>query len=209
MEVIDNFDDLEWSPDDNQKFTNDSGNNDNRSRREFKPSEESIKNIYTDGGSRILNTTEGKRYIGAWSFYDNETNEVFGKAEDNATNNQMELMACIRAIEYLNNNGVPKDKWVTIHLDSNYVRFGILFWSKKWVQNNWMKVDKNGNFEPVKNVDLWKTLYELNSDRKIYWKHVPGHSGNDGNEKADINCGILIDKFIDTAGIEIVRKSNR
>lgn len=205
METIDNFgSEFKWTPNDNQKYASETTNQ--SPRREFKPNEESIKVLYTDGGSRILNTPDGKRYIGAWSFYDTETKEVHGKAEDNATNNQMELMAAIRAIEYLNNNGVPKDKWVTIYLDSDYVRFGILFWTKKWVKNNWMKINKDGQSEPVKNVDLWQALYELNSERKIYWLHVPGHSGDEGNEKVDINCGILMDKFIENAGIEILKK---
>src|SRR5574344_1830039 len=116
METIDNFgSEFKWNPNDNQKYASETTNQ--SPRREFKPNEESVKVLYTDGGSRILNTPDGKRYIGAWSFYDTETKEVHGKAEDNATNNQMELMAAIRAIEYLNNNGVPKDKWVTIYLD--------------------------------------------------------------------------------------------
>jgi ribonuclease HI len=204
METVD-FGDFKWSPDDNKKYEKENTNS-QQPRREFKPSEPSVKILYTDGGSRILNTSDGKRYIGAWSFYDAETNEIFGKAEDNATNNQMELLAAIRAIEYLNNNGVPKDKWVTIYTDSNYVRFGILFWTKNWIKNNWMKVDKDGKMEPVKNKELWESLYELSSERKIYWLHVPGHSGDEGNEKVDINCGILMDQFIKNAGIEILKK---
>lgn len=207
METIESFDEFKWTPDDNQKYSNNEVTNNYRSpHREFRPTEESVKTLYTDGGSRILNTPDGKRYVGAWSFYDTETKELFGKAEDNATNNQMELLACIRAIEYLNDNGVPKDKRVTIRLDSKYVQHGILFWSKNWVKNNWMKIDKDGNMEPVKNVELWKTLYELNAERKIYWIHVPGHSGDEGNEKVDINCGVLMDQFIENAGIEVLKK---
>ncbi|MDE7100165.1 MAG: hypothetical protein K2N99_02940, partial [Malacoplasma sp.] len=104
----------------------------------FKP-KEFVKTIYTDGGSKIIDTIDRKRYIGAWSFYDQNTGEIRGESQDNATNNQMEMMAVIKAIEYCNELGVPKDKFIQIILDSDYVRLGTIFWSKKWERNGWTK----------------------------------------------------------------------
>lgn len=202
---------IQWNPSDNQKFQTESyspSNSSNfsvRDKKIFEPPSDAVKHIYTDGGSRILNTDSGKRYVGAWSFYIVEDDELHGKAEDNSTNNQMELMAAIRALEWVDQYGVPKDKWIIISVDSDYVRFGILFWSKKWAKNNWVKINQEGKPEEIKNLDLWKRLYELNLSRKIYWDKVKGHSGEEGNEKVDINCGLLMDDFIKTSNIQILK----
>ena len=206
---------IEWNPSDNQKFQSpsesyspptNSSNFNLKSKRIFEAPSDAVKKIYTDGGSRILNTEIGKRYVGAWSFYVTEDDELHGKAEDNSTNNQMELMAAIRALEWLDQYGVPKDSWVIIVTDSDYVRLGILFWTKKWAKNNWVKINQEGKPEEIKNLDLWKRLYELNQSRKVYWDKVKGHSGEEGNEKVDVNCGLLMDEFIKTAGIKILKK---
>lgn len=198
------FDDsYKWNPNDNTKYNGNSDKRDFNSHNRkpaFKP-EKIIKTIFVDGGSRIVDDNGKKHYIGAWSYYDQDSNVINGKAEDNATNNQMELMANIKAIEYMNSLGTPKDEWVCIKLDSDYVRFGILFWVKKWIQNNWTRKDKDGNIEDVKNSDLWKKLHELVSDRKVYFEHVSGHSGIEGNEKVDINCGLLMDNFMKNIGL--------
>lgn len=202
---------IQWNPSDNQKFQTESyspSNSSNfsvRDKKIFEPPSDAVKHIYTDGGSRILNTDSGKRYVGAWSFYIVEDDELHGKAEDNSTNNQMELMAAIRALEWVDQYGVPKDKWIIISVDSDYVRFGILFWSKKWAKNNWVKINQEGKPEEIKNLDLWKRLYELNLSRKVYWDKVKGHSGEEGNEKVDINCGLLMDDFIKTSNIQILK----
>lgn len=202
---------IQWNPSDNQKFQTESyspSNSSNfsvRDKKIFEPPSDAVKHIYTDGGSRILNTDSGKRYVGAWSFYIVEDDELHGKAEDNSTNNQMELMAAIRALEWVDQYGIPKDKWVVISVDSDYVRFGILFWSKKWAKNNWVKINQEGKPEEIKNLDLWKRLYELNLSRKVYWDKVKGHSGEEGNEKVDINCGLLMDDFIKTSNIQILK----
>ena len=108
----------------------------------------------------------------------------------------MELLANIRALEYLDEIGYPKDNWVTIRLDSEYVRLGIIFWVKKWITQNWVRITKDGSSEEVKNKDLWKRLYELVQNRKIYWEHVSGHSGEEGNEKVDIKCGSCMDDYM-------------
>jgi ribonuclease HI len=189
-----NFEDgeIKWSPSSTPIENN--RKSDFKNKKEWKPPE-CLKKIYTDGGSRIIPTSERKRYVGAWAFYDEGTNEIYGQAEDDATNNAMEMKAVINAIEYLNELGIPKDRWCTIVLDSDYVRFGILFWSKKWKENNWVRKDKDGKTLEIKNLDLWKKLYELNSERKISYEKVAGHSGVEGNERVDIHCRKLMDKF--------------
>lgn len=194
-EVI--YEDFKWDPKDNEKYRNSSSNKTSTFKKAtFTPPKDS-RVIYTDGGSRILNLDSGKFYLGAWAFYDTETNTIKAKAEEKATNNQMELLACIRALEYLNENGYPKDSWVTIKLDSDYVRLGMLFWIKKWISQNWIRIDKEGNQGEIKNVDLWKRLNELSQDRKIYWEHVDGHSGEEGNERVDIECGSKMDEYME------------
>lgn len=188
-----NFEDgeIKWSPNstpvENKKT-------DYRSKKDWKPPE-CLKRIYTDGGSRIIPTAERKRYVGAWAFYDEGTNEIYGQAEDDATNNAMELKAVINAIEYLNELGIPKDRWCTIVLDSDYVRFGILFWTKKWKENDWIRKDRDGKIMEIKNLELWKKLYDLNAERKIAYEKVAGHSGVEGNERVDIHCRKLMDNF--------------
>ena len=193
---------LQWHPSDNNNF-NSGGETGLAPQIPFKPKR--IFTAPTDAVKRILNTEQGKRYVGAWSFWCQEDNELQGKAEDNSTNNQMELLATIRALEYCDSLGVPKDKWIIIRLDSDYVRLGMLFWTKKWSKQNWIKYDQEGHPQEIKNLDLWKHLYELSSSRKVYYDKVKGHSGDEGNEKVDINCGELMDNFIKIAGIKTIK----
>ena len=186
------YEEFEWNPKDNEKFIPEK----KVKKVTFEPPKES-RIIYTDGGSRIIKLENGNKfYFGAWAFYDSETDELKGKSEEKATNNQMELLANIRALEYLDEIGYPKDNWVTIRLDSEYVRLGIIFWVKKWITQNWVRITKDGSSEEVKNKDLWKRLYELVQNRKIYWEHVSGHSGEEGNEKVDIKCGSCMDDYM-------------
>ena len=166
-------------------------------KKPFKPNEESVKVIYTDGGSKRYELPEGFKYVGSWSFYDENAKELRGEAVEDATNNQMELEAAIQALQYLDDMGVAKDKWVTIKLDSDYVRKGILFWVKKWVQNDWKRQLQDGTVEEVKNREYWEKLYTLNTSRKIYWILVPGHSGVEGNEIVDSKCSQLIRQYAD------------
>lgn len=190
------YENFKWDPKDNEKYRNpDSQKGSVYKKATFTPPEDS-RVIYTDGGSRILNLDSGKFYLGAWAFYDPETGECKAQAEEKSTNNQMELLACIRALEYLDELGYPKDSWVTIKLDSDYVRLGMIFWVKKWVSQNWVRIDKEGNSSEIKNVDLWKRLNELSQNRKIYWEHVDGHSGEEGNERVDIECGTKMDNYM-------------
>lgn len=206
MEEID-FDNDHWDPLANQKFINENSEFDrvdsdkeqshqlNRYRRSlfFTPPEDS-REIWTDGGSRKIKTADGKdSYVSAWAFYDKQSDTLKGEA-GNGTNNQMELTACIKALEYIDSLGYPKNQWITIHLDSDYVRVGILYRVSRWIAQKWKRFDEHGNEVDVKNIDLWKRLYELSTGRKIFWKHVKGHSGDEGNEKVDTKCGLLMDE---------------
>jgi ribonuclease HI len=201
-EVVFQEGELQWSPEDNDKYKK--GSDYKSAKPQFKPPE-SVKTIYTDGGSKIIQTAERKRYIGAWSFYDQNTGEIHSEACDDATNNMMELTAVIRALEYLDQLGIPKDRWCTIVLDSDYVRLGILFWVKKWEKNEWVKYDQFGNKQEIKNLDLWKKLNDLNKSRKIFYEKVLGHSGNEGNERVDIECRMKMDEFIKENNIRAVK----
>jgi len=93
------------------------------------------------------------------------------------TNNRMELMAAIAALEAL-----KRPCRVDLHTDSQYLRSGITSWITKWKQNGWRTADK----KPVKNVDLWRRLDAALSDHEIRWHWVRGHAGHDINERADI-----------------------
>lgn len=194
MQEVEYNGELDWTPRDNDKFKSDKPSDFKKEHRVFKP-DNIIKTIYTDGGSRIIPTTERVRYVGAWAFYDANTGETVGEVVDDSTNNAMELTAVIKAIEYMNTIGVPKDEWVEIALDSDYVRLGILFWVKKWEKNDWVKKDRDGNISEIKNLELWKKLNDLNKERKIYYNKIQGHSGEEGNERVDIECRRLMDEF--------------
>ena len=76
---------------------------------------------------------------------------------------------------------MENNKEIIIYTDSNYVKDGITQWISNWKKNNW----KTSNKKPVKNVDLWVKLDNAIQNKKINWKWVKGHDGNEGNEKAD------------------------
>lgn len=130
--------------------------------------------IYTDGSSL------GNPGPGGWgavvSLPDDSIVEL-GGGDKKTTNNRMELTATIRALEYV------KDfkSEIILYTDSSYVINGITKWVEGWQANNWTKRDKT----PVLNRDLWEELVSIVSSSKIVWRHVPGHSGLAGNERAD------------------------
>ena len=95
----------------------------------------------------------------------------------NTTNNQMELTAAIKAIEFLDTNDV-----INLLTDSNYVKNGITSWIKNWKINNWT----NSSKQPVKNKDLWERLDELNSTKSVNWQWVKAHSTNNYNNQVDL-----------------------
>ena len=96
--------------------------------------------------------------------------------EPATTNNRMELLAAISALEALP-DGTPAE----LHTDSQYLRDGITQWMKNWKKNGWRTSDK----KPVKNVDLWKQLEAAAERHQVAWHWVRGHIGHDENERAD------------------------
>jgi len=92
------------------------------------------------------------------------------------TNNRMELMAAIMALEALK---APSD--VDLYTDSNYLRGGITSWIKGWKKNGWRTADK----KPVKNAELWERLEKASLPHAVRWHWVKGHVGHDANERAD------------------------
>ncbi len=92
------------------------------------------------------------------------------------TNNRMELMAAISALEALD-----RTTEITIVTDSNYVKNGITGWIFGWKKNGW----KNAAKKPVKNAELWQRLDEANARHNVTWEWVKGHAGHPENERAD------------------------
>ena len=92
------------------------------------------------------------------------------------TNNRMELMAAIVALEAL-----KASSEVDLYTDSNYLRGGITSWIKSWKKNGWRTADR----KPVKNAELWERLEQAASRHKVRWHWIKGHVGHDANERAD------------------------
>jgi len=101
--------------------------------------------------------------------------EISG-GEPLTTNNRMELLAAIRALEALNR---PCE--VVLHTDSNYVKDGITKWIHGWRRNGWKTADR----KPVKNAELWQELLDAAAPHKVEWRWVKGHAGHPENERAD------------------------
>ncbi|MEQ1561611.1 MAG: ribonuclease HI [Nitrospira sp.] len=136
--------------------------------------------IFTDGSSR------GNPGPGGWGaiVVTDDTAVELGGREDHTTNNRMELMAVISALEFSYN-----EKEVTIFTDSAYVLNGATRWVKGWERNNW----KTSTKDDVLNKDLWERLVEAMSHRVIEWKLLKGHSGNHGNERCDVIATMFAD----------------
>ena len=107
--------------------------------------------------------------------YDGTEKELFG-GERATTNNRMELTAVIEALAAL-----KRPSRVILHTDSQYVMKGMTEWIRGWKAKGWKTAAK----EPVKNADLWRTLDEAVARHEIQWVWVKGHSGHNGNERAD------------------------
>jgi len=107
-----------------------------------------------------------------------DTEKTLKGGELETTNNRMEMMAAIKALEAIK-PGYRGD--VTLWTDSTYVLKGITEWIHGWKKRGWKKSDK----KPVINKDLWQQLDTLNTERDITWKWVKGHAGVEGNERAD------------------------
>jgi len=152
--------------------------------------------IYTDGSS-LGNPGPGGWGVVIIENYElritNEKKEVIikelGGFEKNTTNNRMELQAAIEALKYIQNfwksdfQKFQKVNAFTVFTDSNYVLSGITSWIHNWEKNGW----RTANKKEVLNQDLWKELISLsrNTEAKIKWEKVKGHSGHIYNDKAD------------------------
>ena len=101
--------------------------------------------------------------------------ELFGGQED-TTNNQMELLAAISALETLD-----RPSKIKIITDSSYVKNGVTQWLENWKNNKWKTASK----KPVKNAELWRRLDQARSRHEVIWVWVKGHAGHPENERAD------------------------
>jgi ribonuclease HI len=128
--------------------------------------------IWTDGA---CSGNPGPGGWGAVLTYDGHEKDLCG-GEALTTNNRMELMGAISALEALSRPCV-----VDLHTDSQYLRGGVTGWIKNWKRNGWRTADK----KPVKNEDLWRRLDEATARHEIDWKWVKGHAGDTMNERAD------------------------
>tara|TARA_R110002110_G_scaffold376568_2_gene586843 strand:+ start:355701 stop:356144 length:444 start_codon:yes stop_codon:yes gene_type:complete len=128
--------------------------------------------IYTDGAC------SGNPGPGGWGaiLRAGEHEKELSGGEDETTNNRMELMAAIAALEEL-----KKPSPIDLFTDSTYVRDGIMKWIHNWKRNGWKTAAK----KPVKNVDLWKRLELAMEPHDIEWHWVKGHNGHPDNERAD------------------------
>ncbi len=137
--------------------------------------------IFSDGACK------GNPGAGGWGALlrsGGQEKELFG-GEALTTNNRMELLAVIRALESL-----KRPCTVIVHTDSQYVQKGIMEWVHNWKLRGWRTADK----KPVKNVDLWQQLDALRNGHEVEWRWVKGHAGHEGNERADAlaNRGVRV-----------------
>lgn len=133
--------------------------------------------VYTDGGCDLA-----KDGIGAWAFRIEHPNGSCDEASGcfiGTTNNRMEMLAVIRALEELE-FGPP----IKIIADSEYVIKGVTQWSRNWIRNGWRTRDGKA----VVNKDLWERLLALYQLHAVTFEHVKGHTGNAGNEAVDTLC---------------------
>ena len=139
--------------------------------------------IYTDGACR------GNPGPGGWGAvlrYQGREREIYG-AEPHTTNNRMELMAAIRALETL-----KRPCRVIISTDSQYLQKGVTKWLPNWIRRNW----KTSAGKPVKNLDLWQRLLKALERHQVQWEWVRGHSGHPENERADALANRAIDEML-------------
>ncbi|PKL96066.1 MAG: ribonuclease HI [Gammaproteobacteria bacterium HGW-Gammaproteobacteria-8] len=128
--------------------------------------------IWTDGACSGNPGPGGWGAVLRW----NGTEKELSGGEPDTTNNRMELMAAIRALEAL-----KRPCRVELTTDSNYVRQGMTEWLPRWQANGW----KTAARKPVKNDDLWRRLVQASAGHEIRWCWVKGHSGHPENERAD------------------------
>ncbi|NYT43968.1 ribonuclease HI [Alcaligenaceae bacterium] len=146
--------------------------------------------IWTDGACK------GNPGLGGWGALlrqGKHAKALYG-GEPHTTNNRMELMAVIQALQAL-----KRPCKVVVHTDSQYVQKGMNEWLANWKRRGWRTADK----KPVKNADLWQQLDELVQEHELTWRWVRGHAGDPGNEKADE----LANLGVDHARAELISKT--
>ena len=138
--------------------------------------------IYTDGACR------GNPGPGGWGVlieHGESSKQLYG-GDIATTNNKMELTAAIMALKE-----IKEPCEIILYTDSKYVLQGIEEWIHNWKKRGW----RGANKKPVKNIELWKELDELRDEHNIKWSWVKGHSGNPGNETADMLANRGIDEL--------------
>ena len=138
--------------------------------------------VFTDGGCR------GNPGPGGWGAvlrFGGHERELRG-SEENTTNNRMELLAAISALE-----AMTEPCAVTLTTDSTYVKDGITRWIRNWKANGWKTAAK----KPVKNKDLWERLDAECLRHQVDWRWVKGHAGHPENERADGLANLAMDEL--------------
>jgi len=151
-----------------------------------KAASKKIVEIFTDGA---CSGNPGPGGWGAILRYGGVEKEMNG-GEPQTTNNRMELMAAIMAIE-----AVKRPCEIHLHTDSEYLRQGITTWIHSWKARNWRTADK----KPVKNVDLWQRLETAIETHDVHWHWVKGHSGHVENDRADELARLAIRQMKDAS----------
>ncbi|MDP1604519.1 MAG: ribonuclease HI [Legionella sp.] len=143
--------------------------------------------IYTDGACR------GNPGPGGWGVLlrHNGREKTIHGGEVHTTNNRMELMAAIKALEAL-----KRSCEINLYTDSQYLRQGMTEWLQQWKKKGW----RNSKKEPVKNADLWQQLDGLAGQHQIHWHWVKAHAGHPENEQADALANLGIDEVLRVSG---------
>lgn len=139
--------------------------------------------IYCDGACR------GNPGVGGWGAllrHGEHEKRLYG-SDKLTTNNRMELMAAIQALQAL-----KQPCQVTVWTDSQYVKKGMTEWLNGWQNKGW----KTASGQPVKNADLWQTLSQQATRHQVDWQWVKGHAGHEGNEEADRLANLAIDELL-------------
>jgi ribonuclease HI len=136
------------------------------------PKAKTIVSIFTDGACSGNPGPGGWGAILRWADHERE----LSGGEPHTTNNRMELLAAISALEAL-----KRPCSIDLHTDSQYLRLGITQWIHGWRRNGWRTADK----KPVKNADLWQRLGDAIARHEVRWHWVRGHAGDELNERAD------------------------